>query len=604
MKKIYTFIFTALLLTSCLEREPLNGPSLEAYPYPSNEEEALSGVLAAYKAIANTTFDKGPYLRVLDNITDVGCMRNVDTYYNMFLNSTATSQAGLAKELYSRIYKNVGRVHLVLDKLDELKDSFSDAETYYQLKAELLCLRAFNYDLGCQHFGDIPFVERSLSIDNCLTPRMPREKVIDRILSDMDDELLDHLPVAWDYKQWGHSRIGRAAAYTLKARICLNWGRFEEAAKYSDKAIELSNGIYSLTVLDTGEYTSHTVGEPSAAKLFGFEGEKSSKEWMWGMQYDRLAAANTHNSIYAMAPRTHGGAAYMGPTQAFMDTFQMKNGKKITDEDSGYSSSSPWKNRDPRLDLYCVRSGSRCLNVQFSISVADEKVKDYKKETELDNSDVVGNKSEFGPNKAKGPGGYLWRKFIDPEYYGKSLSDHKDELDHCVIRYAELLLINAEAHIEWEGGNPATAQQRINTVRSRAGMPKIEAGGDKAMLRSALRYERKVELCCEGFRWFDLRRWKDKNGRTLAEKALNGSIYAPGFSTEKNKNNYMSHAKPVIDEDWIVTYDVVSAFPNKSFNLRRLSTTMVYNPAKDALWPIPYTEMRTNTAITENNPGY
>ena len=54
----------------------------------------------------------------------------------------------------------------------------------------------------------------------------------------------------------------------------------------------------------------------------------------------------------------------------------------------------------------------------------------------------------------------------------------------------------------------------------------------------------------------------------------------------------------------MVTYDVVSAFPNKSFNLRRLSTTMVYNPAKDALWPIPYTEMRTNTAITENNPGY
>jgi hypothetical protein len=66
----------------------------------------------------------------------------------------------------------------------------------------------------------------------------------------------------------------------------------------------------------------------------------------------------------------------------------------------------------------------------------------------------------------------------------------------------------------------------------------------------------------------------------------------------------MPHAKPVIDEDWIVTYDVVSAFPNKSFDLRRLSTTMVYNPAKDALWPIPYTEMRTNTAITENNPGY
>ena len=139
MRKIYTFIFTALLLTSCLEREPLNGPSLEAYPYPSNEEEALSGVLAAYKAIANTTFDKGPYLRVLDNITDVGCMRNVDTYYNMFLNSTATSQAGLAKELYSRIYKNVGRVHLVLDKLDDIQDFFPLSSGPVSSVPELVC---------------------------------------------------------------------------------------------------------------------------------------------------------------------------------------------------------------------------------------------------------------------------------------------------------------------------------------------------------------------------------------------------------------------------------------------------------------------------------
>lgn len=604
MRKIYTFIFTALLLTSCLEREPLNGPSLESYPYPSNEEEALSGVLASYKAIANMSLQYCPYFRIIDNMTDIGCMRNVDTYYNMFLNSTATSEAGLAKYLYERIYKNVGRVHLVLDKLDGLKESFNDEETYYQLKAELLCLRAFNYDLGCQHYGDIPFVEHSLSIKDCATPRMPREQVIERILSDMDDELLDHLPVVWDYKLWGHSRIGRAAAYTLKARICLNWGMYEDAAKYSAKAIELSEGKYSLTELDTKAYPTHFSGEPSAANLFGFEGEKSSKEWMWGMQYDILAAANTHSAAYTMSPRTHNGAAYLGPTQALMDTFQDNKGYAITDPLSVYNPSKPWENRDPRLDLYCLRSGSRFLGVEFSVSAADPKVMDYNKEEERDNNDVTGNKSEFGPNKTKGPGGYLWRKFADPAYYGKIVNaDYKDELDHCVMRYAELLLIDAEANIEWEGGDLARAENMINKVRARVKMPEVKAGGDRAKLRSALRYERKVELCCEGFRWFDLRRWKDKDGKALAEKALNGVIWATGYSTDKNKNNYISRAKPIIDEDWIVKYEGTSVWSG-SFNLRRMSTEMKYDPAKDVLWPIPYDEMVTNTAITTNNPGY
>lgn len=117
------------------------------------------------------------------------------------------------------------------------------------------------------------------------------------------------------------------------------------------------------------------------------------------------------------------------------------------------------ENRDPRLDLYCVRSGSRTMGIQFSTDPADKTVYDYVSGTSVTNSDVTGNKSEYGPNGIQGPGGFLWRKFCDPAYYGSITgTDYEDELDVPVIRLAELLLIDAEANIEWEGGDLTRAQ--------------------------------------------------------------------------------------------------------------------------------------------------
>lgn len=96
-----------------------------------------------------------------------------------------------------------------------------------------------------------------------------------------------------------------------------------------------------------------------------------------------------------------------------MDTFQCTDGKPISESEL-YDWQNPWKNRDPRLDLYCVRSGSRTMGIQFSTDPADKTVYDYISGTSVTNSDVTGNKSEYGPNGIQGPGGFLWRKFCDP----------------------------------------------------------------------------------------------------------------------------------------------------------------------------------------------
>ncbi len=597
IKNISAALLITVLASCSLDREPLTGPSTSSFP--ASAEEAESGLLAAYKALPNNImqYEPGPN-RWLDQLTDIGATRTALSNWPDFTLSTIVSSYGHVENFYARIYRGLGRVHLVYDNLDKIRSKASE-EQYYQLKAECLCLRAYFYDWACKMYGDVPKIDHCLNLDDYSYPRVPKEEIIQWVLSDMDDELLDKLPVAWDKTEWGVVRIGRIAAYALKSRICLEWGYYADAAKYSEKALNLAEGINDLTPLDVTYYPTHVEGEPDCTPLFGFAAEQGSKEWIWSMEYNRLAASNTHTGIYTFASRVHNGAASAGPSLALMQTFQCTDGKSIA-ESPLYDWQDPWKNRDPRLDLYCARSGSRVMGVQFSIDPTDKTVMDYHTGKAVNNGDVTGNKSEYGPNGTKGPGSFLWRKYTDPAYYSTITgTSYEDELDVPLIRLAEVLLINAEANIEMDGGNLSKARANINRVRARVKMPEV-AATDRESLRSALRYERKVELCCEGFRWFDIRRWKEDDGVTpVAYKAINGPQYAIAF------NKTITNAKPIIDKNWTVTYDANTTFDGKKIDAR-VHTTKKFVIGKDELWPFPYSEMVTNPLIglSNNNPGY
>lgn len=155
------------------------------------------------------------------------------------------------------------------------------------------------------------------------------------------------------------------------------------------------------------------------------------------------------------------------------------------------------------------------------------------------------------------------------------------------MRLSELYLIRAEALIE-TGKDLSTAKSDIEAIRSRAGMPALTSQ-DQTYLRSALRYERMVELCNEGFRWFDIRRWG------IAAHVISGTLYAPAL------NGDVSNVKPVIDGNWCVKYGA-DTFDGKTANLRKF-IDMSFDPAKDNLWPIPEAEIIGNPLITQN-PGY
>lgn len=589
----FAIAISGLMTTGCsLDKGYLNGPS--AGTFPATREEALSGLMSAYKNLTLMDASSTPFPGIQDNVTDIGAARVNTANYTQQLLSQFSTENALSEKLYNSIYKGAGRIHMVLDNMDNLRDKM-DEEEFNCIKAELLLVRDYYYELGCQMFGDIVFVDHVLGLHEVANQRMPRAQVIDRILNeDLKDELLDYLPVRYDKEKWGTGRLGRVGAYGLKARIALNWGFYEEAARCADKALKLAEGVYDLEPFDvTYCGKDHSEGEPSVSNIFGMKG-RNNDEMIWALQYDQTIKSNQHNGGYYAAPRIAGGCSYFGPTQNLIDAFQCTDGKSISESDL-YDWENPWKNRDPRLDLFCVRPGSRVLGLEFQTAKSKTKIYDYTNKKEVANIEASGTKSEYGANGSKGPAGYLWRKYLDMDeltYNGGSFStSSKCVLNYPLMRLAELYLIRAEANIEMAGGNLAQAKSDIETIRSRAKMPALTVS-DQAGLRKALRYERMVELCNEGFRWFDIRRWK------IAETVVSGTMYAPSDAND----GPMSNAKPAFDANWHPDYSASTTFDGQKMNLR-IFLEMTFNPLKDYLWPIPNAEYIANSGI-EQNPYY
>ena len=130
-------------------------------------------------------------------------------------------------------------------------------------------------------------------------------------------------------------------------------------------------------------------------------------------------------------------------------------------------------------------------------------------------------------------------------------------LNFCLIRYADILLLKAEAEIEL-GTNLSDARELINSVRRKAARS-IDAGYSPVELdptrasyfvaeypeqgwtqdyaRKAVRMERRLELAMEGQRWFDLQRW----GNTV-------EVMNSYFESEANVRSYLSGANMTADE--------------------------------------------------------
>jgi hypothetical protein len=222
------------------------------------------------------------------------------------------------------------------------------------------------------------------------------------------------------------------------------------------------------------------------------------KEILWRGNKETSTTTQESNNY----PPSLFGNGMMNPTQNLVDAFPAANGFPISDSRSGYDSENPYANRDPRLDIYIIHDGS-------TAGVNSSVIRTGSKSGSNDGIDVVESKSTRT--------GYYMRKRLrmnvncDP-----SATSGQDHITPR-IRLTEIFLNYAEAANEaWgpkaTGSHGYSAYDIIKAIRQRAGITDTqyldECAADKEKMRQLIRNERRLELCFESFRFWDLRRWK------------------------------------------------------------------------------------------------
>lgn len=580
MKKyIYISIISSLLIgSSCkkMDRFPLDGPATGAFP--ATEQEALMGLFGAYQQISKMDAAATPIWHVMDNITDIGYARPSANYTPPITSAIVTDNALVVKP-WSIYYKAIARVHSVLDNLSNLKSSMSDA-SYKQVDAELRFVRAFCYSQLIELYGAVPLITHAVDLSNADVPRTPKNEIQEFLIAELG-EIAPHLPVS--QAQFGNTRASRVAALMLKARIELYSKKYEAAAQTAKAAIDLN--VHDLTPFNntiTLAGKDHTLGEPDIANIYGHDGFKNSKEWIWVLEYNNAIPGNTHNQQYNAASRLANGTAYWGPTQDLINTFQAIDGLPIT-ESPLYDPAKPFENRDPRLDMYAVRQGARFLGFEFD--PAKPTVRNYWPVLNGQSSTPAIVENADAVNAFRSFSGYLWRKTVDIADYNSTSVNGTSDLNAGVFRFAELLLIYAEAKIE-ANDIDNSVREAINRIRRRAHMPDLPASLTQAQMRKALRYERKIELANDGLRWYDLRRWG------IAKDIMNGVLYL-----NRDAKPWSADVLIGFDDNYTPIYNHTEAL--KYFTTQEV----VYKENKDEYWPVPRSEIQANKNLTQN-PGY
>jgi hypothetical protein len=276
-----------------------------------------------------------------------------------------------------------------------------------------------------------------------------------------------------------------AASPAYSQGTTTNW---ETAANYTAEALNIIGGVTGIDP-QGGVFYSTASNINNLAVGNGID----QKEMLWrGSVVTSNAQERNH------FPPSLFGNGRVNPSQNLVDAFPMANGYPITSASSNYNPATPYAGRDPRLARYIVLNGSNMSNKPILTRTGG-------------GNDAV----DFLPTSTRT--GYYLRKLMreDVNLNPASTSNQKHYPVH--IRYTELFLNYAEAANEaWgpdgTGSNTYSARTVLAAIRKRAGITQpdnyLASITTKEDMRTLIRNERRLELSFEGFRFWDLRRWK------------------------------------------------------------------------------------------------
>lgn len=606
MKTKYKFFLIGLLLlASCedyLNKYPLDKPSNKTFY--SNQQELLMAINACYNYITQRIEWSIPNQLTLEAVTDIFGTRASGSYWNPIKLGSLSATDAMPALVWSYCYSGINRANALLDNMSKAQ-ALTTPALYNRIKSEARVIRAINYIELIQKFGDVPLIKNLITIEDALKiTRTPKSDILQFIYTELDEAAID-LPLSYATST-DKGRITKGVALAMKARVALynkDWATSKAAAK---------------ACMDLNTYKLY----PSYQNLFKYVGEYNS-EIILDCQY--MQKEREYALQQSVGTRNSKGTIQQFPTEDIIASFECTDGKPI-DKSPLYNPNNPFANRDPRLfgavilprawDGTTVKTngtvfyGFEYMSSKEILYEADGKtIKStclYQKErTVLDQKSgkIVENQDVTNPYLSRT--GYVSYKYMDE---ANVATPNNCYLNIILCRYAEVLLMYAEASIELNQIDQ-TVLDAINMVRARAygnttltgtninatNYPKITTTV-QAELRKIVRRERKVELCFEGLRYEDLKRWG------ILEKALNKR------RTYGRAENYTALAAtniPIIDEDGLVTFPYAedSYGLNKEVKKLRFYEEFGTVTSKFNLFPIPLGEIQLNPNLTQN-PGY
>ena len=456
---------------------------------------------------------------------------------------------GIIQNFWGARYQGITTCNIALEKMP---GASMDATKLARAMAEVRFLRAFYYFDLVRNFGGVPLIK----VFTGSTEGIERSSEAE-CYAFIEEELKETAAVLPQRSQYAAADMGRAtrgAALGILGKAQLYQGKWEEA-KATLK-----------TIMDENEYELL----PNFGDVWSVK-HNNSKESLFEVQQAYLGESyNLGGSLTVMTGCRNGvgdGWSWGQPTSDLENAFIAAGDterlrwtiiKTACTEIAGES----------EFDKFIQNNTALC-------KITDAKFQGYKEDFGW--TDAVYN-STYIIDPAQHKSARIIRKYFIPlEDRPEVYNIFKTPLNHRVLRYADVLLMYAEACAET--GDNTNAQISLNKVRSRVGLAPVTSTG--TALRDAIRAERRLELAHEQCRLYDLRRWDCENG-----KKMMCNVFGPNGSFVK----YNTGDDADMYEKW---------------NQGETSDKGIrFQDNRDLLWPIPQYEIQNGNGAIIQNPNF
>ena len=458
--------------------------------------------------------------------------------------------------IYKETYKVIYKCNLLLDNFYGENGELCDSPVKKRCVAEARVIRAWSHFFLACYFGTPPLVEHVLSGDarptNC-----DHQTLMDWCIAEFQAAIPDLEPRKGPNDKPGAYKIttGAAQAFLGKAQV---FNKDWEGAKASLKAV-INSGNYALVPTDRIKDLFHVAGDGCEEKVFETNYVYNSSVRNYHSQRNDALFFRMLKAYPDVLIKTEGWGNNCAPTVKFADAMM------------AHEPDSPRRKAwfSTYLEVLTEFDYSMTLKNDPQMTT-EEKLMDPNRGLDFNKYD------ELYANY-----GYFFMKFMPWQCDVVPNSANRTEENRIVMRYAEVLLLYAEACAMT---NDPDGLKYLNMIAERAGAPTYDA-----LTMENVKQEKWFELAWEGTRFLDLVRWGDAaNELAFKSRELTPYLFDP-FYVYKSKGKQQSGLPHSVEVHWIDDGWAASGGG--------------YVPGKHELYPFPFDVVELNPYNPETGEG-